>query len=240
MIDVHYVRTSNGLKVGIMLEEVRLPYRIIDYDIFAGDHLTPEYRRINPNSKLPAIVDHLPEDHGEPFAVFETGAILIYLAEKAGRLIPAHFRQRAIALQWLTWQVAGLGPMLGQAYHFVRYAPEGQDYGVRRYTSEARRLLAVLESRLKEAEYLAGEFSIADIACWPWVQNIGNIDLKLADFPSIWRWSEAIKARPSVAAVTESTETRVPSAYINKRMSLTPSQWSNLFGNDSLNSPGKP
>lgn len=233
MIDVHYVRTSNGLKIAIMLEEVQLPHRIINYDIFAGDHLTEAFKRINPNSKLPAIVDLDPQDQGEGLPVFETGAMLIYLAEKAGKLLPAQFRRRAIALQWLTWQVAGLGPMLGQAYHFVRYAPEGQPYAVHRYTREARRLLAVLDSRLSQEEFLAGEYSIADIACWPWVQNIGNLDMQLTEYPSIWRWSKTIKSRPSIVAATQSSQTRVPPAYLSRRMTLTVDQWSNLFGDRS-------
>ena len=127
MIELHYVRTPNGLKIAIMLEETGLPYRLVAYDIFAGDHLKPAFKRINPNHKLPAIVDLDPEDRGAPYPVFESGAILLYLARKSGRLLPADFRRHFLALQWLTWQVAGLGPMLGQAAHFVRYPPEGQD-----------------------------------------------------------------------------------------------------------------
>ena len=235
MIDLHYVRTPNGLKIAIMLAEVQLPHRLITYDIFAGDHLKPAFKSINPNHKLPAIVDLEPEDKGGPFAVFESGAILIYLARKSGQLLPADFRRHFVALQWLTWQVAGLGPMLGQAAHFVRYAPEGQAYGIDRYTREARRLLNVLDGRLREAEYLADEYSIADIACWPWVQNIGNYDMSLAEFPSIRRWSEAISQRPAVAAATQSPATGVPTAYLKRRMTLTPEQWSNMFGENLLN-----
>ena len=231
MIDLHYVRTSNGLKVGIMLEEVQAPYRVIEYDIFAGDHLKPGYKAINPNQKMPAIVDDAPADGGEPLTVFETGAILIYLARKSGRLLPDDPRRQTIALQWLIWQVSGLGPMLGQAYHFARYAPSGQEYGIKRYTREAKRLLTVLDERLNNERYLAGDYSIADIACWPWVQNIANIGLHLEQFPSISRWSESISARPAVLATIDGENTRVPSSYLNKRMSLTAMQWSNLFGN---------
>ncbi|MBL8664477.1 MAG: glutathione S-transferase N-terminal domain-containing protein [Candidatus Odyssella sp.] len=234
MIELHYVRTPNGLKIAIMLEETGLPYRLVAYDIFAGDHLKPAFKRINPNHKLPAIVDLAPEDEGAPYPVFESGAILLYLARKSGRLLPADFRRHFLALQWLTWQVAGLGPMLGQAAHFVRYAPEGQDYGVARYTREARRLLNVLDARLGEAPYLAEEYSIADIACWPWVQNIGNYDMSLAEFPAIRRWSEAIAARPAVAAAVGSPATGVPTAYLKRRMTLTPEQWSNMFGDNLL------
>jgi GSH-dependent disulfide-bond oxidoreductase len=230
MIDLHYVRTSNGLKIAIMLEEIQIPYQIIEYDIFAGDHLKPRFKTINPNQKLPAIVDHRPHDGGAPFAVFETGAILLYLAKKTGKLLPGNFRRQETALQWLTWQVAGLGPMLGQAYHFVRYAPAGQEYGIQRYTREATRLLSVLDSRLSQEEYLATDYSIADVACWPWVQNVANIGLQLAAFTSIWRWSELIKVRPAVLSATQSNATQVPAAYLNKRMTLTATQWNNLFG----------
>lgn len=234
MIDLHYVRTPNGLKIAIMLEEAEIPYKLITYDVFAGEHLKPHFKSINPNHKLPAIVDLEPEDKGGPFAVFESGAILLYLARKSGKLLPADFRRQFTALQWLTWQVAGLGPMLGQAAHFVRYAPEGQAYGIDRYTREARRLLNVLDGRLSEAEFLAEEYSVADIACWPWVQNIGNYDMSLTEFPSILRWSEAIKRRPAVASAVQSPTTGVPTAYLKRRMTLTPEQWSNMFGENLL------
>jgi len=234
MIDLHYVRTPNGLKIAIMLEEVGLPYRTITYDIFAGEHLKPEFKTINPNHKLPAIIDQAPEDGAAPFRVFETGAILLYLARKSGKLLPADFRRQFTAIQWLTWQVAGLGPMVGQAAHFVRYAPEGQAYGIDRYTREVRRLLNVLNSRLSEAAYLAEEYSIADIACWPGVQNIANYDMSLTEYPAIHRWSDAIKARPAVMRATQSPETAVPTAYLKRRMTLTPDQWSNMFGDNLL------
>ncbi len=240
MIELHYVRTPNGLKIAIMLEETGLPYRLITYDIFAGDHLKPGFKRINPNHKLPAIVDLEPEDKGDPFPVFESGAILIYLARKAGMLLPADFRRQHIALQWLAWQIAGLGPMVGQAAHFVRYAPEGQDYGAARYTREVRRLLNVLDGRLSEAEFLAGEYSIADIACWPGVQNIHNFDMSLAEYPAIQRWSDAIRARPAVAAAVASPATGVPAAYVKRRMTLTPEQWSNMFGENLLRATQRP
>ncbi|MDZ4783919.1 MAG: glutathione S-transferase N-terminal domain-containing protein [Planctomycetia bacterium] len=240
MIDLHYVRTPNGLKIAIMLEEVQLQYRIINYDMFAGEHLKAQFKKINPNHKLPAIIDLEPEDQAGPFPVFESGAILMYLARKSGRLLPSEFRRQFIALQWLNWQVAGLGPMIGQAAHFVRYAPEGQAYGIARYTREARRLLNVLDGRLGEAEYLAEEYSIADIACWPWVQNIGNFDMKLTEFPSILRWSGAIMSRPAVLSATQSLTTGVPSAYLERRMTLTPEQWSNMFGDNLLHATRRP
>ncbi|CAN5362166.1 glutathione S-transferase N-terminal domain-containing protein [soil metagenome] len=234
MIDLHYVRTSNGLKIAIMFEETGLPHRVIDYDIFAGDHLKANFKLINPNHKLPVIVDNDPEDKGGPLAVFETGAILQYLARKTGQLHSSDFRKHYLTIQWLTWQVAGLGPMLGQGYHFARYAPEGQEYGIERYTREARRLLSVLDYRLSQEEYVAIDFSIADIACWPWVQNVGNLDIALSEFPNVLRWSEAIRKRPSVVNATQMAQTSVPSNYIQKRMSLTPDQWSNMFGSNLL------
>jgi glutathione S-transferase len=165
MIDFHYVPTGNNLKIAIALEELGLPYRLVQHDMFAGTHQTPEFRRINPNAKLPAILDHAPADAGPPLPVFESGAILLYLAEKSGRLMPVDWRRRHTTQQWLVWQVAGLGPMLGQANHFVRYAPEGQQYAVERYLREAQRLLAVLDRQLRGREFIADEYSIADIAC---------------------------------------------------------------------------
>lgn len=230
MIDLHYTSTPNGLKIAIMLEETQLAHRVVTYDIFAGEHLRPAFKAINPNHKLPAIVDHAPADGGAPFAVFETGAILQYLARKSGQLLAADLRRQFVTLQWLTWQVAGLGPMVGQAAHFVRYAPAGQDYGIARYTQELRRLMHVLDYRLGQEEYLATDYSIADIACWPGVQNIHNMDLRMADFPHVQRWSDAIRARPAVLRATGGASTQVPAAYVKKRMALTPEQWSNMFG----------
>jgi GSH-dependent disulfide-bond oxidoreductase len=240
MIEVHYVRTSNGLKAAIMLEEIGLHYRVKTYDIFAGDHLVPAFKSINPNHKLPAIVDHDPEDGLGPLPIFETGAILIYLAEKSGKLLPSGARARTSVLQWLAWQISGLGPMLGQGYHFARYAPEGQQYGVDRYTREARRLLGVLDYQLAQGRYLAGDLSIADIACWPWVQNIGNLDIHMTEFPFIQRWSDELRQRPAVQRAITSPETMVPAAYLSRRMSLTPDQWSNLFGDKLSEAVARP
>lgn len=234
MIDLHHVGTPNGHKVTIALEEMGLPYRVIAYDLMKGEHFTPEFRRINPNNKLPAIVDHDPADGKGSFAVFETGAILIYLAEKSGQLLPADPRRRSVALQWLMWQMAGLGPMHGQAHHFVRYAPEGQAYAVERYLKEARRLLHVLEYRLAEADYLAGEYSIADIACWPWVRATSMIDIDLDEFPATRKWWDRINERPAILAATGSQGLATPPGYGQKRAQLTPEQWSNLFGDCML------
>jgi GST-like protein len=230
MIDLHFVGTSNGRKIAIMLEEIGLDYRVIEYPLYAGHHLTPAFGRLNPNHKLPVIVDHAPADGGEPLTVFETGAILQYLAEKSGQLLPIDLRRRMLALQWLTWQVAGLGPMHGQAHHFVRYAPEGQAYGIERYTREASRLMNVLERRLGEADYLAEVYSIADIACWPWVQGAALIGIDPAQFQAISRWSARIAERPAVAAAARTGNTSLPSTYRGKRMSLSAEEWSNMFG----------
>ncbi len=230
MIDLHYVATANGLKVAIALEEMELPYRVIDYPLFAGKHLTREFRKLNPNNKLPVIVDHAPAFGGAPLPVFETGAILLYLAEKTGKFLAVDPRQRMVALQWLVWQVAGHGPMNGQAHHFIRYAPEGQDYGATRYRREVMRLLNVLEYRLSESEYLSGEYSIADMAVWPWVQGSPLIDIDNTQFTALTRWSNAILARPAVVRAISGEKTSVPEHYMQKRAKLTAEEWSNTFG----------
>lgn len=231
MIELHYVATANGLKVAIMLAELGLPYRVVNYDLFGGQHLTGAFRRINPNSKLPAIVDLAPADGGAPFPVFESGAILLYLAEKTGRFLPADPRGRAVAQQWLIWQMAGLGPMHGQAHHFMRYAPERFAYPVQRYSREARRLLNVLDYRLAEAPFLAGEeYSIADMAAWPWVGGAALIGIDLSEFPALARWHAEVGARPAVIAALANKETGIPPEYMQERAQLTAEQWANTFG----------
>jgi GST-like protein len=230
VIDLHFTPTPNGQKISIALEELGLPYRTIDYDIFEGDHLTAEFGRVNPNHKLPAIVDHDPPFGGGPHAVFESGAILQYLAEKTGRLLPTDPRARSVALQWLTWQVAGLGPMGGQASHFLRYAPEPIEYAITRYTKELRRLLTVLERRLGEAEYLAGdEYSIADIAIWPGRAAAGVMQIDPAEYPNTRRWFELVAARPGVVAGC-AADRALPAKYAQRQARLTPQEWSNMFG----------
>jgi GST-like protein len=230
MIDLHFTGTPNGQKISIALEEVELPYRLINYDIFEGDHLTAEFGRINPNHKLPAIVDHDPGFGGGPHAVFESGAVLQYIAEKTGKLLPAHPRARSLALQWLTWQVAGLGPMGGQASHFLRYAPEGNDYAIERYTKETQRLLMVLERRLGEAEYLAGdEYSIADIAIWPGRSATGVMDIDVSQYPNTSRWSKIVGQRPGVIR-GRTAERAIPEKYLQRQAKLSPAEWSNMFG----------
>lgn len=231
MIDFHYVPTGNNLKIAIALEELALPCRLVKYDMYVGTHQTPEFRRINPNSKLPAIVDHDPADGGEPLPVFESGAILLYLAEKTGQLLPGEWRAREQARQWLVWQVAGLGPMLGQANHFVRYAPEGQDYGVERYLRESRRLLEVLNRRLRDRAYLAGdEYSVADIACYPWAAGTAGIGIDPARFPAMAAWLERIRVRPAIERGAKAIFGEDRGRYTQKRPVLTQDEWSTLFG----------
>ena len=234
MIDLHFTPTPNGQKISIALEEIGAPYRLIQYDIFEGDHLTAAFGRINPNHKLPAIVDHDPAFGGGPHAVFESGAILQYLAEKSGQLLPTDPRQRSVAIQWLTWQMAGLGPMGGQASHFLRYAPERYDYAIGRYTKETQRLLRVLEHRLGEAEYLAGDdYSIADIAVWPGRSAAGVMNIDIAQFPNTHRWFGRIAERPAVIRGRDA-ERSIPDKYMQQKARLTPEQWSNMFGDRML------
>jgi GST-like protein len=235
MIEVHYIATVNGMKVALMLEETGLGYTLKRYNPLAGDHLTAEFHKLNPNHKLPVIVDHDPADGGGPLTVFETGAILMYLAEKTGRLMPADFRRREAARQWLVWQVAGLGPMHGQANHFIRYAPAGEDYATARYSKESVRLMNVLESRLREHEYLADEYSIADIACWCFVSVCDTIGIDVDDFPSIVQWCERIEARPATQRVLANKRAVTPESALKARMNLSESEWSNVFGDRMLN-----
>lgn len=231
MIALHYSATPNGMKIAIMLEETGLPCRIVPYDIFAGDQHTPAFAAINPNRKLPAIVDEDPGE-GEPsLAVFESGAILQYLAEKTGRFLAGRGAARSRALQWLTWQVANLGPIGGQASHFLRYAPAGQDYAVGRYTRELDRLLGVLERRLAESAYLAGdEYSIADMAVWPGRASSFVLGQRGDDHPATRRWFETIAARPAVQRATTRADLKAPEKYLGRRQTLTPEEWSNMFG----------
>jgi GST-like protein len=197
MIDLYSWPTPNGIKVSIMLEECALPYAAHAVDIGAGDQFKPEFLAISPNNKIPAIVDS-DGPGGTPISLFESGAILIYLAGKTGRFLPADVRGKYLALQWLMFQMGGLGPMLGQAHHFRIYAPERVEYAIKRYTSEALRLYGVMDKRLAEAEFFAGEYSIADMAIYPWTRSHANQGVDLADFPHVARWFEAVGARPAV------------------------------------------
>lgn len=231
MIELHYVHTANVLKVRLMLLETELPYSCVPYDLKAGEHLSPQFGRLNPNRKLPTIRDLDPADGGLPITVFESGAILIYLSEKTGKFLPQDPRLRSRALQWLIWQVAGLGPMSGQAAHFHIYAPEKIPYAIERYDREVQRLLNVLEQNLENGHYLAEEYSIADIACWP-VVNILQHFVPLTAFPSIQRWLDLVGARPAAQAAF-STE-GLPSRLFENRTELTPTEWSNLHGDNLL------
>jgi GST-like protein len=203
MIDVYYWPTPNGHKITIFLEETELPYRIIPVNIGRGDQFKPEFLKIAPNNRMPAIVDTEPPDGGGPLSVFESGAILLYLAEKSGRFLPAAPRARYDVLQWLFWQVAGLGPMAGQNHHFLHYAPEKLPYAVDRYVMETSRLYAVLDRQLAEREYIAGEYSIADMANYPWIVPYERQQQDLAEFPNLKRWFETIRARPAVVRAYE-------------------------------------
>jgi GST-like protein len=197
MVHLYFWPTPNGKKISIMLEETKVPYTIVPVNIGRGEQFRPEFLAISPNNRMPAIVDTEPTDGGPPISVFESGAILIYLADKVGQLIPKDVRGRTCVLEWLMWQMGGLGPMLGQTHHFRNYAPEKIPYAIDRYTNEAHRLYGVLDRRLKEREYLAGEYSIADIASWPWIHPDGQ-GQSFDEFPQLKRWYEAIKARPAV------------------------------------------
>ncbi len=202
MIDLYTWPTPNGHKVHIMLEEVGLEYNVIPIDINAGDQFDPEFLKISPNNKMPAMVD--PDGPGgTPYSLFESGAILMYLAEKTGRLMPTETRARYDVIKWLMFQMGHIGPMLGQAHHFRIYAPEPIPYAIDRYTNEAYRLYKVLDGRLAEAEYLAEAYSIADIAVFPWLRSHERKGQDLNDFPHVKRWFEAIAARPAVEAGVE-------------------------------------
>jgi GST-like protein len=197
MIDLYTWPTPNGHKVHIMLEEVGLPYTVHPIDISAGDQFEPGFLAISPNNRIPGIVDQ-DGPGGAPISLFESGAILIYLAEKTGQFLPAEPRGRYETLQWLMFQMGGVGPMLGQAHHFRKYAPEKIDYAFDRYTNEATRLYRVIDNRLADRDYLAGDYSIADIATFPWLRSHENQGQDLADTPNLKRWFEAIAARPAV------------------------------------------
>jgi len=197
MIDFYFAPTPNGLKLSLFLEEAQLSYRAERIHLSKGEQFRPEFLAISPNNKIPAIVDHEPRDGGEPIAMFESGAIMLYLAEKIGRFIPTDVRGRAEVLQWLFWQVSGLGPMCGQIEHFNLYATENVPYAIERYTRETRRLFGVLDRRLQGREFIAGELSLADIACYPWIVPHAVLGQKLEDFPDLARWFQAIRARPA-------------------------------------------
>jgi len=224
MIDLYYWTTPNGHKITIFLEETKLPYTIKTVNITKGEQFYPEFLKISPNNRIPAIVDHDPKDGGDPLAVFESGAILQYLAEKTGQLIPADPRGRSEVMQWLFWQMSGLGPMLGQNHHFSRYAPEPIPYAIERYRKETERLYSILDHRLQQREFIAGTYSIADIASYPWIVPHTRQGIKLEEFPDLKRWFDTVGARPAVKRSYE-LATR-----INTAPTVTNAARSVLFG----------
>jgi GST-like protein len=198
VIELYSFPTPNGHKVSIALEELGLAYEVVPINIIRGDQFMPEFLAFSPNNRIPAIVDHEPGDGGAPLTVFESGAILTYLAEKTGRLLPTEVRARCEVMEWLMWQMAGFGPMLGQLGHFRNFAPKKIEYGIERYGQEARRLYGVLDRRLESREHLAGEYSIADIATAPWVSFREMHGIDLGEYPSVLRWFESFQERPPV------------------------------------------
>jgi GST-like protein len=224
MIDLYTWPTPNGHKVHIALEELGLPYAVHPIDIGEGDQFKPEFLKISPNNRIPAIVDQ-DGPKGKPLSLFESGAILIYLAEKSGKLLAPKGHARYTAITWLMFQMGGVGPMLGQAHHFRAYAPEKIPYAIDRYTNEAKRLYAVLDRRLDEAEYLAGEYGIADIATFPWLRYWERQGVVLSDYPNVQRWLGAIEKRPAVERGLKVLADRV-----DKQKPFTDRQREILFG----------
>jgi len=211
MIDLYYWPTPNGHKITLFLEEAGLPYTIRRVDIGAGEQFAPEYLAISPNNKMPAIVDHDPPGGGAPLSVFESGAILFYLARKSGKFIATDPRGTVTCLEWLFWQMGGLGPMTGQYGHFTVYAPEKIPYAIERYTREARRLLGVLDKRLLGREYICGnDYTIADMACYPWISPYDKAPLDLTEFEQVRRWQATIRARPATARAYAQGDFRQP------------------------------
>ncbi|HVL72020.1 MAG TPA: glutathione S-transferase N-terminal domain-containing protein [Beijerinckiaceae bacterium] len=197
MIELYYWPTPNGHKITMFLEETGLPYEIRPVDIGRGEQFDPDFLKIAPNNRMPAIVDRAPVDGGEPVSVFESGAILLYLAEKTSRFLPGDLRGRTRVLEWLFWQMAGLGPMAGQNHHFAIYAPEKIPYAVERYVNETNRLYGVLDARLAGRDFVAGDYSIADMACYPWIVGHERQGQNLDDFPDLARWFARIRDRPA-------------------------------------------
>lgn len=227
MLDVYFWTTPNGYKITILLEELGWKYNVIPVNIGKGEQFEPNFLKMSPNNRMPALVDH-EGPGGKPIAIFESGAILMYLAEKAGgKFMPLEMRQRYNVIQWLMFQMASVGPMLGQAHHFRRYAPEQIQYAVERYTNEATRIYNVIDKRVAEAGYLAGEYSIADMATYPWLRTHNWQGQNLEDFPNLKRWYDSIEARPAVQrglAVMKEEVERMRNAPPDKK------SWDILFG----------
>ncbi|WP_312278273.1 GSH-dependent disulfide bond oxidoreductase [Kosakonia cowanii] len=207
MIDLYFAPTPNGHKITLFLEEAGLPYRLIRVDISKGEQFRPEFLDISPNNKIPAIVDHEPADGGAPLSLFESGEILLYLAEKSGQLLSGELRERHVTLQWLFWQVAGLGPMLGQNHHFNHFAPQPVPYAIERYQVETQRLYQVMNKRLEQVPWLAGQhYSIADIAAWPWINAHARQRISLDDYPAVFNWFERIRTRPATESALQKAQ----------------------------------
>jgi GST-like protein len=225
MIDIFFWPTPNGYKITVMCEEVGLKYNVIPINIGAGDQFKPEFLKISPNNRMPAIVDH-DGPSGKPIAIFESGAIMMYLAEKTGKLMPSDPRGKYNVIQWLMFQMASVGPMLGQAHHFRVYAPEKLEYAINRYTNEAKRIYNVIDKQLGETPYIAGEYSIADIAIYPWLVPHNMQGQNLDDFPNLKKWYEGLRARPAVqagfAVMSDQLKNRPPQQ--NQKA------WDTLFG----------
>ena len=224
MIDLHYWPTPNGHKVTMFLEETGLPYTIFPVDIGKGEQFLPDFLAIAPNNRMPAIVDHAPTGGGASISVFESGAILLYLAEKTGKFLSPDPRGRVESLQWLFWQMGGLGPMAGQNHHFSQYAPEKIPYAVDRYVKETNRLYGVLNKRLADRPFVAGDYSIADMASYPWIVPHERQGQNLADFPHLQRWFEAIAARPATMAAYDKGNS------IQRNREMTEDEKKVLFG----------
>ena len=214
MIELYYWPTPNGHKITIFLEEVGLDYEIKPVNIAVGDQFQPEFLKISPNNRMPAIVDTAPSDSGEPISIFESGAILLYLAEKTGKFLSSdghqspkeQFRYRQTVTEWLFWQIGGLGPMAGQNHHFCQYAPEKIPYAIDRYVNETNRLYGVLNRQLAGREFIAGEYSIADMACYPWIVPHERQQQQLSNFPNLKYWFENIQSRPAVVRAYQKAE----------------------------------
>ena len=227
MIDLYYWTTPNGHKITMFLEEAGLPYRMVPINIGKGEQFAPDFLAISPNNRIPAIVDHDPADGGAPLSLFESGAILLYLAEKTGRFSAADLRGRNETIQWLFWQMGGLGPMAGQNHHFIQYAPEQIPYAIDRYVKETARLYAVLDKHLAGREFIAGSYSIADIACYPWVVPHRKQRQNLEDFPQLKRWFAAIRERPATQRAYALAQEINPNTVISDEAKRV------LFGQDA-------
>ena len=206
MIDLYYWPTPNGHKISIFCEEAGVEYQLKPVNIGKGEQFNPEFLKFSPNNRMPAIIDQSPKDGGAPVTLFESGAILLYLSEKTGKFIPADLRGRFNVIQWLMWQMGGLGPMAGQNGHFTAYAPEKLPYAIDRYVKETNRLYGVLDNQLAKSEFVAGKYSIADMASYPWIVPYERHGQDLNQFPHLKRWFEAIKARPAVVRAYEKGE----------------------------------